>query len=60
MARKLMLVLACAALAVSAGAASRGARDEGKQALSYGSDRLQAVDYWAGPSRDAPLVVGKK
>ncbi len=57
MARKLMLVLACAALAVSAGASSRGARDEGKHALSYGSDRLQAVDYWAGPSRDAPLVV---
>lgn len=54
MSRKLILVLACAALAVSAGAATR---DDGKQALSYGSDPLQAVDYWAGPSADAPLVV---
>jgi acetyl esterase/lipase len=44
-------------LAVSAGAASRAARDDDKQALSYGADRLQAVDFWAGPSRDAPLVV---
>ena len=57
MARKLILVLACAVLAVSAGAATRGARDDSKQALSYGTDRLQAVDYWAGASRDAPLVV---
>ena len=57
MARVLMAVLACAVLAVSAGAASRGARDDGKQALSYGADRLQAVDYWAAPSTDAPLVV---
>ena len=57
MARKLMLVLACAVLAVSAGAASRGARDDGKQALTYGADPLQAVDYWAGPSNGAPLVV---
>jgi acetyl esterase/lipase len=57
-ARKLILALACAALAVSAGAASRMARnDEAKQALSYGADPLQAVDYWAGPSSDAPLVV---
>ena len=57
MARKLILVLACAVLAVSAGAATRGARDDGKQALSYGTDRLQAVDYWAGATRSAPLVV---
>ena len=60
MARALMLTLACTVLAVSTGAASRSARDgrdDGKQALSYGADRLQAVDYWAGPSSDAPLVV---
>ena len=57
MARKLILVLACAVLAVSAGAASRGTRDDGKQSLSYGADRLQAVDYWAGATHDAPLVV---
>jgi len=55
--RKLVLVLAAAALAVSASAVSRGARDDGRQALSYGADPLQAVDYWAAPSRDAPLVV---
>src|SRR6187401_2698718 len=55
-----MLTLACTVLAVSTGAASRSARDgrdDGKQALSYGPDRLQTVDYWAGPSSDAPLVV---
>ena len=57
MARTLTIALVCAALAVSAGAATRGSRDDDKQALSYGADRLQAVDYWAGPSRDAPLVV---
>ena len=57
MARTLMAALVCAALAISVSAAPRGARDDGKQALSYGADRLQAVDYWAGPSRDAPLVV---
>ncbi len=52
------LVLACAGLAVSAGAATRATRDDdGKQALAYGTDPLQAVDYWAGPSRSAPLVV---
>jgi acetyl esterase/lipase len=56
-ARTLVLVLACAVLAVSAGAASRGARDDGKQPLSYGVDPLQAVDYWAAPSPNAPLVV---
>jgi len=55
--RILIAAFAGLALAVSAGAATRGARDDGKQALSYGADRLQAVDYWAGPSRDAPLVV---
>jgi acetyl esterase/lipase len=57
MARALLLVLASAVLAVSAGAVTRGNRDHEKQALAYGSDPLQAVDYWAGPSRDAPLVV---
>ena len=57
MARILMAALVCAALAISVSAAPRGARDDGKQALSYGADRLQVVDYWAGPSRSAPLVV---
>ena len=28
-----------------------------KQAFAYGGDKLQALDYWAGSSRDAPLVV---
>lgn len=57
MARTLVAALTCAALAVAAGAATRGARDDGKQALSYGADPLQAVDYWAGHARNAPLVV---
>ena len=57
MVRILVAAFAGLALAVSAGAATRGARDEGKQTLSYGTDRLQAVDYWAAPSRNAPLVV---
>jgi arylformamidase len=57
MARKLILALAAAVLAVSAGAATRGARDDGRQTLTYGADPLQAVDYWPGPDRDAPLVV---
>jgi len=58
-ARTLVIALACTVLAVSAGAATRGLGDDddGKQQLSYGTDRLQAVDYWPGPSRDAPLVV---
>ena len=58
MARKLTVLLACAVLAASTGAATRGAREDGgRQALPYGTDPLQAVDYWAGPTRDAPLVV---
>lgn len=57
MVRILVAAFAGLALAVSAGAATRAARDGGKQTLSYGTDRLQAVDYWAAPSRNAPLVV---
>jgi arylformamidase len=49
--------LAGLALAVSATAAVQSARDDGKQTLRYGSDPLQALDYWPGPARDAPLVV---
>jgi acetyl esterase/lipase len=56
-ARTLLLALACTVLAVSAGAATRAARDPEKQVLSYGADRLQSVDYWPGATRDAPLVV---
>jgi len=43
-------------VAISAGAASRGERGD-SQTLAYGADGLQAVDYWAGRTRDAPLVV---
>src|SRR6187551_2982703 len=57
MVRILAASLAGLALAVSAGAATRGARDDAQQTLSYGTDRLQAVDYWPAPSRNAPLVV---
>ncbi|OYW44912.1 MAG: esterase [Sphingomonadales bacterium 12-68-11] len=62
----LTLVLAAAALSLTAAAAAQvgsgraGAErraDPAKQAVAYGSDRLQVVDYWAGPSANAPLVV---
>lgn len=57
MASRLFLILACGVLAVSGAAVSRGPRDDGRQVLSYGTDPLQAIDYWAAPSPDAPLVV---
>jgi acetyl esterase/lipase len=28
-----------------------------RQTMSYGTDRLQALDYWAGANRKSPLVV---
>ncbi|HSG33862.1 MAG TPA: alpha/beta hydrolase [Sphingomonadaceae bacterium] len=31
--------------------------ESAKQALKYGPDKLQEVDYWAGRTRNAPLVV---
>jgi len=31
--------------------------ERAKQTVSYGKDRLQKVDYWAGRSANAPLVV---
>jgi arylformamidase len=57
MIRAAIVSFAGLALAVSATAAVRTPRDDGRQALSYGTDRLQAIDYWAAPARDAPLVV---
>ncbi len=55
MVRTVIVAFASFALVLSAGAASRNADD--RQPLSYGSDPLQEVDYWAGPSPDSPLVV---
>ena len=63
MLRTLFLFLACAGLALSAGAqsqASRGAaalQAERVQTLSYGADPLQTLDYWPGATAGAPLVV---
>lgn len=38
--------------------AERAARaDPALQTLAYGSDRLQTLDYWAGTTANAPLVV---
>ncbi len=38
--------------------AERAARaDPALQTLAYGSDRLQALDYWPGATPEAPLVV---
>jgi arylformamidase len=31
--------------------------DAAMQTLAYGQDRLQALDYWAGATPDAPLVI---
>jgi len=63
MLRALFLLLACTGLLLSAGAqsqASRGSpvqRAERTQTLSYGTDPLQALDYWPGATEGAPLVV---
>ena len=63
MVRALLLSLACAALVVSAGihsqapAAAAVRQADGKQAISYGSDPLQTVDYWPAAEADAPLVL---
>lgn len=55
------LSVATATLAVAANpiaSAAQGRRAEaGMQTLAYGSDRLQRLDYWAGASRNAPLVI---
>lgn len=60
------LALGAAALTLTVAAGAQvGARrdaaerraDPGKQSLSYGRDRLQVVDFWAGPAANAPLVV---
>lgn len=63
MVRALLLLAACAGLAVSAGApsqAQRGAasqRADHAQTLAYGSDPQQTFDFWPGATPDAPLVV---
>jgi len=60
MVRILVLSAACAALAVSGVAQSQAARSqvaEAQQVISYGPDRLQALDYWPGRAANAPLVV---
>ena len=59
-----LAVAACAVTALSAapGADRRQTRLEQREATgarehSYGPDRLQRLDYWAGKTRNAPLVV---
>lgn len=65
-ARLASALLLASSLALVAGGAASAARDDrhsarhvttAKQAHKYGTDRLQALDYWPGPTRDAPLVV---
>ncbi|WP_336926468.1 alpha/beta hydrolase [Alteraurantiacibacter palmitatis] len=48
--------LAVAAHPLSSAAQTRRA-ETGMQTLAYGTDRLQQLDYWAGASRNAPLVI---
>jgi len=60
LARAFAMALAAAvplALAPQAPAQAISPREAAPTALSYGNDRLQMVDYWAGATRDAPLVV---
>ena len=57
-----LITLTATALAAAPGADRRQARLEQREAPgarehSYGPDRLQRLDYWAGKSRTAPLVV---
>ena len=55
------LTVATATLAVAAnpiaGAAQSRRADPAMQTLAYGSERLQRLDFWAGASRNAPLVI---
>lgn len=57
-----LAAFAATALAAAPGSDRRQARLEQREAPgarehSYGPDRLQRLDYWAGKGRDAPLVV---
>jgi arylformamidase len=40
-----------------AGRTADPAMQTAMQTLAYGQDRLQALDYWAGATPDAPLVI---
>jgi acetyl esterase/lipase len=53
----LTLVAADAVSAAREDERSARAAVSAKQTLKYGRDELQAVDYWPGRNRDAPLVV---
>jgi acetyl esterase/lipase len=53
----LTLVAADAATAAREDTRSGRTVASAKQTLKYGSDELQAVDYWPGATRNAPLVV---
>jgi arylformamidase len=61
--RVLLFALACAGLVLSAGVqsqASRGAavqRAAAVEVIAYGTDPLQALDYWPGRTARSPLVV---
>jgi arylformamidase len=63
LASSLLLLSSLTVVASDAVSAAREDREaariaaSAKQALKYGPDELQAVDYWPGRTRDAPLVV---
>ena len=64
MRKALILSLALAAAAAASlpvshqvGARAAGQAVPGKQALAYGTDALQSLDYWSAADRGAPLVV---
>jgi acetyl esterase/lipase len=63
MRRSVLMAFVCAATGVGGVAllqeapVEAAATAEGRRLVSYGSDKLQTVDYWPGPSADAPLIV---
>ena len=63
MVRILLLSLACAGLVLASGVQSQPQRaaatqrSEPAQTLSYGTDPLQALDFWPGRTANAPVVV---
>lgn len=63
MGRAVLIFLACAALAMSGGAASQASRgdaaqqEDDREVISYGTDPLQTIDVWPSAAVNPALVV---
>ncbi|KRA82778.1 alpha/beta hydrolase [Altererythrobacter sp. Root672] len=63
MRRSVLMAAACVVMTLAGAALVRetpveaAATADGRQAISYGPDKLQTLDYWPGASADAPLVL---